>query len=37
VPVALHPSSVNAKANRFESKYLVYAEMVSIVVAMSVN
>ena len=28
VAVSIHPSSVNAKATRFESRYLVYAEMV---------
>ena len=28
VAVAIHPSSVNAKETRFESKYLVYAEKV---------
>eukprot|EP00964_Phaeocystis_antarctica_P057716 scaffold34178_cov69-Phaeocystis_antarctica.AAC.2 len=28
VTVSIHPSSVNAKASRFESRYLVYAEMI---------
>jgi hypothetical protein len=28
VAVALHPSSVNARESRFESKYLIYAEMI---------
>lgn len=28
VPVALHPSSVNAQEKDFESKYLIYAEMI---------
>ena len=28
MPVALHPSSVNAKEGKFESRYLVYAEKV---------
>ena len=28
VAVSIHPSSVNAKATRFVSRYLVYAEMV---------
>jgi hypothetical protein len=28
VAVALHPSSVNARESQFESKYLIYAEMI---------